>query len=230
MASFWDWVPTVIEAGVSLWGSSKASSANDKATQAAIDAQNRATKAQTDALQLAEQKQKEMQLAASPGLMQTQQIIARGEALTPEQKLALDDARRQGIDALQGGSIRGSARATTAVLNDLENRMRTGFMGQNRDRADAAASSLTGQYFNAGNNVSNLTGQQGQVLSSGLMNNGQNLVNSIQNDAAIKGTAIGDIGAVIADQLKTIQNQKRASSYDQVDSGTSLYGDRRAAI
>lgn len=212
----WDWLPTLIQTGATLLGSSKASKANDQATQVAVQQQNKATQAELQALKLAEENQRLMQTAASPGLMRTQQIINRGEELTPEQLIALDDGRRQTLDALHGGSLRGSARATAATVNDVEGRMRADMIAANRNRSDNAAQGLTGQYFNAGSGITNIMGQQGTAVSQGLINTGQNLVDSTKNAAAIKGTAIGDISAVIADQLKASQMEKRSSSYDPI--------------
>lgn len=229
--SYWSWVPSLIETGISLWGASKAADANQRATDVAVQQQGRATEAELEALRMAEQKQKEMQAAASPGLMQMQRIIGRGEGLTPEQKIAMEDARRTTLDALQGGGLRGSARATVSAVNDVDGRMRANFIGQNRQQTDDAARALSGQYFNAGNNITNIMGQQGQAASQGLMNTGQNLVDSIKNDTAIKGTAMGDIGAVIADQLKSNINDKRNSSYESLDNDQiSWYAPRKGAV
>lgn len=215
--SFWDFVPKIIETGITLWGAHETASADKKARDVAIEQQNRATKAQLEGLRIAEENQRQLQTAASPGLVQMQNIIGRGEALTPEQIIALEDARRTSLDSLHGSGLRGSARATVATVNDVEGRMRAGFLDQNRNRADGAASALTGQYFNAGNNMANIATAQGGAVSSGLLANGQNLVDSIKNQNTIKGRAIGDIGAVIADSVKAAANEKRSSSYDSLN-------------
>jgi hypothetical protein len=161
---------------------------------------------------------------ASPGLLALQGIVNRSEALTPEQTLALDDARRKSLDALQGGSLRGSARATAATVNDVDGRMRTEFMAQNRGRADSAAGALSGQYFNAGNNIADLNMQGGKSVSSGLLNTGDiNAANEL-GQGTIQSRAIGDIGAIIADQLKNSETKKRDSSYETINWNSERQG------
>ena len=60
----WDWIPTLIQTGASFWGASKASDANNRATDIAVQQQNKATQAELAALKLAEEKQLAMQTAA----------------------------------------------------------------------------------------------------------------------------------------------------------------------
>lgn len=226
--SFWDFIPkllpTVIAAGATVYGAKMASDAQKDARKTANVAQTKATDAQLEGIRAAEQNTQQLQSAASPGLMRIQSVIGRGEALTPEQILALNDARRTTLDTLQGGSLRGSARATVASVNDVENRMRTNMVAQNRNQADSAASSLSGQYFNAGNNISNLNRDAGNTVSQGLINTGQTDVNTGMNQGLIKGQAIGDIGAVIADAMKKKDQERRDSSYATVNGGG--YDDR----
>jgi len=213
MASFWDFVPTIISAGATLYGAKQASDNNNKAAQQAVAAQQQATAAEQEAIRTAQRNMERQQQMASPGLMALQSVIGRGEQLTPAQILALEDARRTSLDSLQGGSLRGSARATAAVVNDVEGRMRTGFMDSNRSRADQAASNLSGQYFNAGNNISDLNLSAGRSASQGLMNTGDISASNTIGQGRIKGQAIGDVGALIADQLKRSETERRDSSY-----------------
>lgn len=236
--SFWDFVPTLISAGTTLWGASQASKtkaqaanqeiqANERSTQQLVDAQNRATDAQLEGIRVATDMQKQQQRAAVPGLIQTQRIIGHGDALTPTQQTAISDARRTTLDALQGGSLRGSARATAATVRDVEGRMTDNFIQSNQNRIDNAASRLTGQYFNAGDNVAELNMSAGDAASKGILGVGQSTanntatqgqINSIntQNQGFISGSAIGDIGAVIADQIKRSNDEERDSSYSKV--------------
>jgi hypothetical protein len=139
-----------------------------------------------------------------------QGVIGRGTALTPAQQQALDDARRTTIDALQGGDLRGSAGATVAAVRDVEGRMRGDFMSQNQNRADTAATALSGQYFNQGKNSADLDLSRGATVSQGLMSNANVNAANTMGQATIKGQAIGDIGAIIADEAK------RRSSYQTV--------------
>ena len=231
--SFWDFVPNLIEAGTKVWGTIDALNTQDQSAQVAQQSlnqqnvlQQQATAEEQAAIDIARQNTLDQQRQASPGLMQMQDIINRGTGLTPDQMRAMDDARRKTADTLQGGSLRGSARATAATIADVEGRLRDSYIQQNQNRADAAASNLSGQYFNAGKNVADLSLKTGASASQGLMNTGQNVaqggqnqINTLQNETAIRGQAIGDIAATIAEQIKADNAKNRQSIYDQPSGG-----------
>lgn len=223
--SFWSSVlPAAITAGASLWGASRQSDAQDEAAKIAAGAQGRATAAEVEANKQAVTVMQNQQRMASPGLLALQGIVGRGEKLTPAQELALEDARRTTLDALQGGSLRGSARATAATVNDVDGRMRTGFMDQNRSRADSAAGALSSQYFSSGNNIADLNLSGGKSVSSGLLNTGEiNAANTL-GQSNIQSRAIGDIGAIIADQMKSADSKKRDSSYEAINWNSERQG------
>lgn len=228
--SFWDFAkalaPAVIAGGATLLGTKVASDASDKSSARLIDAQNRATAAEEKALAQATETQKQQQQAASPGLIAMQQMVGKGDDLTPQQLRLLDDARRKTADSLQGGSLRGSARATSATIADVEGRMTDQFIDSNRNRADGAASTLAGRYFGAGDNISTLAQKTGQSVSNNLINTGNVDAANIQGQAALKGNAIGDIGALIADQFKKENTERRDSSYAPVGEGIQWENER----
>ena len=98
--SFWGSILKVaVPAAVSLYGMKTQSDANDEAAEQATRATQASTKAQTDALRIAEQNLEKNRQAASPGLMATQEIITRGSDLTPEQEMAVENSRRQSLNA-----------------------------------------------------------------------------------------------------------------------------------
>jgi len=195
MASFWDAIlPTLITAGVTYYGFKTQSKANDQAA-------NQMTKANQQGTAVLQ----ENRAAASPGLLATQGIISRGSTLTPQQEMAVDDSRQEALNALKGSSLRGSARTTSAVVADTDKRVRNAFMDQNQNRADNAALGLSGQYFSAGRDV-----------SKGLVDTGDIAAANTLGQGALRGQAIGDIGALIADQVKDNMQKERDSSYARV--------------
>lgn len=218
--AFWDWVadmaPTLIKAGTTLYGADQKSKAYNDATNTAVAAQQAATEREIAAREQANILLRQQQQAASPGLTALQGVIGRSDQLTPAQIQAIDDARRTTLDSLKGGALRGSARATSATVADTTNRVTNQMLSQNQNRADNAAGALAGQYFNAGNSVANNTIGTGLTASQGLTSVGQLQSNNAINQGTINGTAIGDIGAVIADTVKASQNQKRDSSYKDI--------------
>ena len=223
---FWDWVPKAVEIGATLWGAKQQSDTQNQAANTAVQANQAATAAALEGNRVATSAMERQQAAASPGLMHVQEVIGRGEGLTPAQELSLNDARRTTLDTLHGGSLRGSARATVAAVQDVDGRMRADMIDRNRARADTAATNLSGQYFNSGNQIANLNTSAGNVASAGLINTGNVESANTMGQGIIKGQAIGDIGAIIADQLKSDDNKKRDSSYDPI----TWNGPRKGAI
>lgn len=215
-------LPAAISAGATLYGASQASKGQNKGAEIVAQAQREATAAEQEGIHIAQANMQRQQQAASPGLMAMQGIIGRGEALTPYQEQALADARRRAVDTLQGGSVRGSARATAATVADVEGRIRGQFMEQNRNRSDQAASNLSGQYFGAGDKIANYNLGAGQSASQGLLGIGATDYANAINQGVIKGQAIGNIGAVIADSMKNDDIKTRESSYAPVGD-SSIY-------
>lgn len=226
--SFWSFVgniaPTLIGAGTTLYGASQAKKADNKATQQLLEAQQQASAQEQEAIRLAQARLIEQQQQASPGLTGLQEIIGRGARLNPEQQRSIDDARRRSLDALQGGSLRGSARATAATVADVEGRMRDQYMTSNQSRADQAASNLSGQYFNAGQNIADLNLRSGSSASSGLTNMGNITAANTVGTAARSGEALGHIGALIADEIKQAarNTSPRPTNYGSTPVGTGI--------
>ncbi len=215
--SWWDWVPTLLKVGTTAWGASQHANATQAAAQTAANATNAATDAQLQGLELTRQTMQQQQAAASPGLVTMQNMITRGPGLTPVQQTALDEARRTTLDSLRGSGLRGSARATAATVKKVEGDMRNQYINANQNRADQAAQTLSGQYFNAGNNIANLQSKAGTAVSQGLTTVGVLNASAQLGTANTTGKAVGDIGAIIADEIKN--NQKRESSYDDTAKG-----------
>lgn len=217
--SFWNFVKDVaplLMAGATLYGASSSSKASEKAANTMASAQREGTAAQLQGLKMAKEELAINRTAASPGLLATQEVINRGAALTPQQQQAVADSREQALNALKGSSLRGSARATSAIVADTDQRVRDNFASQNQGRADTAAMNLSNNFFSAGNNMSNNATQAGGVISQGLVNTGNiNAANTL-GQGALSGQAIGDIGAIIADAAKSKVKEERDSSYAKV--------------
>lgn len=206
----------MIQAGATLLGARQKNNASQQAADTAVVAQQRATAAEVAAIQVAQGQLNEQKLQASPGLVAQQEIIGRKDQLTPFQMQQISDSRRTTLDALQGGSLRGSARATAEAVSDVEGRQVNQFLEANQSRADQAATNLSGQYFNAGNNVANLNLKAGDSVSQGLISQGDVQSANIVGRGKITGQAIGDIGAVIAEQIKKSNQEKKDSSYKPI--------------
>lgn len=218
--SFWNFVtdllPIAVPAAATIYGAKQTSDANNKAAQQMMQAQQSATQMELEKLRQAQENLEVNRRAASPGLIATQEIIARGARLTPEQKMAVQDSRQQAVNSLRGSSLRGSGRATSAIISDVDNRVRNNFMSQNQNAADTAARGLAGQYFGAGQSIANTQAAQGRTASEGLTSTGTIQGANTIGQGAVRGQAIGDVGAIIADSLKDNLAKKRDSSYETI--------------
>lgn len=235
MSSFWDFTwkiaPALITAGTAIYGAKVASDANDKAANQLTQAQAQATQAEQDAVRRAEIQTEEarrqfdvMQRQASPGLVAMQNVIGRGDSLTPEQIRAVEDARRTTLDSLSGSGLRGSAAATVAAVRDVEGRMVGDFMDRNRSRIDTAGAALAGEYFNQGKNSSdmllnssNLALTKGDSAATGIAQQGNINASNTQGQAGIKSDTYGKLAATLAEEIKN--SNKRNSTYQATSSG-----------
>lgn len=198
----WDWLPSVVTIGATLFGAYEGNKTAQQNKQTAQTAITGATNAQERGIEAAKANAANLQGQASAGLIQEQNVMGRADKLTPAQQIGLDDATRTELDALQGGNLRGSARATVAAVDDVRNRGYEADLQANQQRADAAGAALSGQYFNAGNNINNLNLQAGNVASAGLISNASAGINTNSNQNTITGQAIGNIGSVISNGIK----------------------------
>lgn len=208
MAGFWDFLPTILQVGATLYGVKEASDANTKAANTLAQAQQAGTAAQVTANNNAAAVEAANQAAASPGLIADQAIINRGTALTPAQQQAVTDANTTAINAMNGTGLRGSARAVAATVADTTNRNTATFEQQNQNNVNNAAGQLTGNYFASGNNLANNAVNTGTAISNGLINTGTIAGANDIGQGKLAGQAIGDIGATAANTIKSgiVQN------------------------
>lgn len=232
--SWFDWLPTVLNAASSIYGDVTKTAANNQAAQIKNSAQTTATQQETAGLDQAiasynasKANDQALQAQAAPGVNNQQTAIAQQNTLTPAQQNAITVARQQATQGLATSGLSGSGRALVATQNQLNTNLTDQFLQQNRQRADTAGSALSGQYFNAGQNLntqnSNIAGAQekvGQVGATGTAQIGATNANTVQGNAglnastatgiasqagpaAVSGSALGDINSMIAQQNKT---------------------------
>lgn len=212
MASFWDFIPAIIGAAATVYGAVEKSSADKTAASEETAAQTAATAAQVQGYNNAAAVTATNQAAASPGLMADQAIIARGTALTPAQEQAVADANTQSISALNGTGLRGSAQAVAATVANTTNRNTATFEQNNQNNVNTAAGQLTGQYFQAGNNLASDASQIGNVTSQGLVNTGNIEGSNTVGQGNLVGNAIGAVGATVANVGKSALVQSNLNS------------------
>lgn len=182
-----DLLPTVVSVGSQIYTNNQKQEANKAATAA-----------QQAGLLRQEQIEQQNQNIGSQGTASLEQQVQRGAAITPAQQIALDNARRDTLNALSVGGLQGSGRATVAAVNNVDSNMRTNFMQGNQNTANQAASGLSGQYFNAGT-----------ALGNNAINQGDKQSNQIIGNTGLGTSSLNDISGAIADYTKN----QNASQY-----------------
>lgn len=211
------WVGPAMMAGATLYVGQQAAAANVQAAQIAAQAQARSAAAIQEGNRLAQQRfeqqqadTKAMQAQIQPAVGRLQTMAAADPyAMTPQQDQEVDDTRRQTLNALAVSGLRGSGRATVAAVRRAEDNTRGRLIQQNQQRADAATTNLSGQYFSlqgAGNQMAtqaaNVDASTGQAVGGTIQNQGNLQAESLLANTSLQGKAIGDIAAVTADSLK----------------------------
>ena len=167
---------------------------------------------------LAQERYDQYTANAAPATSYLRRIIAtEGGGLTPGQQLQLEDTRRASRNQLASSGLRGSGRATTAALRQVEADTLGNFATENRNRAQNAANLLQGQGLSATSQAAqtgvNTAIQQGQgITASGYAQGGSDIAN-----AGLKGQALGDIASIVASDIK---DRTRKSKY--MDPGMSV--------
>lgn len=205
------WIDPVIKGGASIIGATIAADANREAGERASQAAQQQAEAIRQGNALAQQRFEQTRADTLPALTYQKEQIARGEKLTPDQEARLGDVRRTAQNALAVSGLRGSGRATVALVRQSEADFTNNAMAQNRQNANQSATSLSSQYFRANDNAANTDAATGRAVGQGLATAGMYDAQAGLSNANLRGRAIGDIGTIINDTLK----EGRRSNYDR---------------
>lgn len=204
-----DVASSLIDAGASLGGAFISSQANEAAADRVAQAEEERARATERASLRADRRFQEQRDLAAPGTERLRDIVVNPQGLTPEQQRGLEDARREANATLAASGLRGSGRAVTAALKDIDENFRARAIESNIGRADRAASQLSGEGFRAGEQAIN-TGLRGDIGASEARTSGEfNRARAGIANAGLRGAALGDISSIISDQIKARGRQGR---------------------
>lgn len=248
---------TVLKTGATVYSANQAQQANRraaatvaKANQQALErvdegsqeALARVDEAQRQALlrvdqgnQQALERVDQTRAIALPGVSRLRTVaMQQPDRLTPDQEYQLEEARRQALTGLNASGLRGSGRATTAVLRGVESDFRNRAIAQNRDRTDRAAAALAGPYFGAAGQGANLrsvaAGQGANVITragevqganvrstagqgAGLISGtGETQADRQTANARLTGQTLADVASILTEREK-----KRESRFGESD-------------
>jgi hypothetical protein len=193
---------TVLQVGGQVAGGIIASNANKKAAERAAAASQGQAKARQKGLAQAGDEFESVagETAIAPTYLR--RVVAGSNTLQPWQRQGLEDARRDAMRSVSTSGLRGSGRAVTAALTKVDSDLRNKFLESNQARSDRAASELAQPHFNARSRLAATYADTGEALGEGIYEAGMNKAASGLATAQQVGNTIGDVGSVIAGELK----------------------------
>ena len=200
--SFWDAIPSIVSGVGTVAGAIIGANANANAADQAVKGAQLGTKAYQKGAEEARGVLEGVRGETAIGPSYLRRVIASPKTLTPEQQLALERMRRSTLNALHAGGLRGSGRATTAAIRDVEGDFTAKALGQNQARADNAASQFAQPYFTAGSRIADTHTAAGRVAGENLYNAGLINAGSTLATGNLIGSSIGDLAGVLAAQSK----------------------------
>lgn len=135
---------TVADTALGLYSNRETQKANERAARDISDAYSRNAEA-TEAANLAAQERFE-RLAADgqPGVTYLKRVASSDPYdMTPGQRQSLEEMRRETVNTLARSGLRGSGRAMTAALKEVDSDARNNFINANLARTDQAAGRLS---------------------------------------------------------------------------------------
>jgi len=218
-------IGSLLSVGANIAGTVNSIRANNNARDDIRDANKDARKAAEEANalmrernRLAQQQYEQFSQNAAPANEYYRRLLAtEGGGLTAGQRQELDDVRRSSRNQLASSGLRGSGRATTAALRQVEADTLGRFTQENRARADMAAGNLSDQGFAATDRAQQTGLATAGRIGQGLQNAAATGVDSAYASAGagtanarLQGQALGDITSIISSDIK---DRTRASKY-----------------
>ncbi len=213
-----DFIAPLIRGGATLIGDRNARRANDRAVE---ESQRAAAQRAADIRagnDRATQRLDELIRQAEPG---TQSLRAAAGAdpgeLTPSQQRSLVATRRNSAATLAASGLRGSGRAITASIRDVEAGAKAGFRDVNQRRADQAAGQLQQQVPGAIQAQAGLDAGAGQATGFAAQQVGSAGAAGTVANANLRGRALADISSIALDE---IARRPRKSSFKETTPGS----------
>lgn len=143
---------------------------------------------------------RELEKQARPGMKYMQQVIASDPSMvSPEQQQVIGEGMRDTVRAISPG-MRGSGRATTAIVRDVEQNTRNRFLTENEANRATAATRLQGMMLPLSSARTAISDRLGAGRRGSLRIASDSAGNRDTANAAIAsgtvGSAIGSIGGM----------------------------------
>jgi hypothetical protein len=192
----------ILNVGAQVAGTIIGAQANKNAAKKAAAAAQGQAKARQEGLRQAGEEFEGIAGDTATAPTYLRRVVAGANTLQPWQRAALEDARRDSMRSVLRSGLRGSGRAVTAALSKVDADLRNRFLESNQQRSDRAASELAQPHFNARSRLAATYADTGEALGEGIYEAGINKAQAGLANANLIGRTIGDVGSVIAGELK----------------------------
>ena len=194
---FWD---AVIGGAAALFGADLLGESNEEAADIMAGATGEANRITEKYLGLARGRMDELMRMGAPGMAYLRSVLASDEErLTPAQEEVLGRTRESTLASLDRSGLRGSGRATTAALRDVEGGVQNRMVEANRQRKDIAAGNLASSYGAGATGGANVNMGAAQALAGQAMGAGTTAANQATASGQIQADMIGTLGRIFAD-------------------------------
>lgn len=202
--------PNILSAGLQLYGMKIQAGANRRAAEIAKQGQMAQVAAIREGNRAAQERLDAVEQRTAPASEYLRNVVAVDpNALTPSQKLALEDVRRESANRLAASGLRGAGRATTSALRKVEADFVGNAIDQNRRRADTAAGVLAGQGYGAATRSAAIDADTGRAVGEGYGDMGSTGAALESSAGDSQARVLGSIASIFASDAKEKERQSR---------------------
>lgn len=205
---------TAIDTGLGLWSNYETQEANDKAARQIVEANERNAAAVEAANREAQARYEQLAADAAPGVTYLKKLASNDPySLTPGQEQYLAQQRRETANSLSRSGLRGSGRAVTTALREVDSNSRANLIDSNLARSDGAAGQLAGMTLPANSGAANYGVDAARYGTGALGTNAETQGSADIANEQLTSTGLADIGGAVSSLIK----EGRKSRYYKTD-------------
>lgn len=204
-----------VDTGLSLYSGYETKKANEEAARGIVEANNRNAEAVEAANRDAQERFERLAADGQPGVTYLKRLASNDPyQLTPGQEQSLAENRREAVNSLSRSGLRGSGRAVTAALKEVDSDLRNNYVNSNLSRSDQAAGQLAGisttaNRASADYGVDAARYGTGNLASSADVTGGADIANQ-----ELGNSGLADINSAVASLVKEGRKSRYFSSDD----------------
>ena len=208
----------VVDTGLGLWSNYETQQENDKAAKRIVEANERNAAAVEAANLDAQERYERLAADAAPGVTYLKRLAANDPyQLTPGQQQELERQNRETANALSRSGLRGSGRAVTSALREVDSNTRANMIDSNLARSDGAAGQLAGMSMPTNSGAANY-GVDAARYGTGAMGTNAEVQGpaDLANDQLSSG-GLADISGAVSSLIKEGRKSRYYSDNDKTE-------------